>query len=108
VGGCAGSVDGQDAGPVADVAETRSDAAAESVTPVHPEAAARAFRLYYRERVERAVVARTGQAFEVVVGPNDSNAIGVSVWNTWMAYRVFGSRTLALSLVRMFDGLARP
>ena len=63
-----------------------------------PVVAARAFRLYYRERVERTIVAynrfmlfgdttfginirkagisRTGNTFEVVPGPNDNNSIG--------------------------------
>jgi hypothetical protein len=100
----------------------------EVTPPVDPQAAARAFRLYYRERVERALlaynrfqlfgdvgwaatigkagVARSGADFEVVAGPNDNNHIGVSVWATWNAWRVFGGRPLELSLVRMFDGLA--
>ena len=93
-----------------------------------PVAATRAFRLYYRERVERAIVAynrfmlfggttfgstigkvgvsRTGDQWEVVPGPNDNNHIGASVWATWYAYKVFRSRTLALTLIRMFEGLA--
>lgn len=91
------------------------------------DAAARGFRLYYRERVERAIVAyqrillsgdtlfgttigkiavaRTGDEIEIVPGPNDNNRIGISVWTTWHAYRIFRTRTLALALVRMFDGL---
>ncbi len=90
-------------------------------------AAARGFRLYYRERVERAVlaynrfmlfgdvgfgttigkagVARTGDDWEVVAGPNDNNRIGVSIRTTWYAYQVFRSRLLALSLIRMLEGL---
>ncbi|HSA21877.1 MAG TPA: hypothetical protein P5076_10530, partial [Myxococcota bacterium] len=92
-----------------------------------PEAAARAFKLYYKERVERTVVAyqrfmlvgdttfgvvldkvgvaRTGDEFEVVPGPNDNNDIGVSVWTTWHAYRLFRTRTLELALLRMLNGL---
>jgi hypothetical protein len=99
-----------------------------TVLPVaNPEVAARAFRLYYRERVERTIVAynrfmlfgdttfginirkagisRTGDTFEVVPGPNDNNSIGTSVRSTWFAYQVFRSRPLALSLVRMFKGM---
>lgn len=100
----------------------------EAVLPVDPQAAARGFRLYYRERVERALlayhrymlfgdvgwaatvgkagVARTGDEFEVVAGPNDNNHIGVSVWTAWHAYKLFGGRPLELGLVRMFEGLA--
>ena len=91
------------------------------------EAAARAFKLYYAERVERALiaynrfmlfgdttfainirkagVARKGNTFEVVPGPNDNNSIGTSTRATWYAYKVFRSRTAALSLQRMFEGL---
>jgi len=90
-------------------------------------AAQRGFRLYYRERVERVIVAynrfvlfgdvtfgttigrtgisRTGSEYEVVPGPGDNNQIGTSVWTTWHAYKVYRSRILALSLIRMFEGL---
>jgi hypothetical protein len=93
-----------------------------------PVAAARAFRLYYQERVERAVVAyqrfalvgdsdfgvtmgktglaRQGDEFEVVPGPTDNNMLGLSLWTTWHAWRQFGSRTLELALLRMLNGLA--
>lgn len=110
---------------VADAGDTTGEALA---TPVpDPEVAARAFELYYRERVERAVVAynrfmlfgdvgfgttigkagvaRTGDDWEVVAGPNDNNRIGVSIRTTWYAYRVFRTRLLALSLIRMLEGL---
>jgi hypothetical protein len=115
-----------------DLAEVDADAtdasdATVEPPPFNPDAAALAFRLYYRERVERAVVsynrfmlfggatfgitigkagiARDGDTFEVVPGPNDNNHIGASVNATWAAYRIFRTRTLALSLIRMFDGL---
>ena len=114
---------------VADVAETDAAPDADLAEPVpDAEAAARAFRLYYRERVERAViaynrtmlfgdlgfgltigkagVARDGDQFEVVAGPNDNNPIGVSLFNVWHAWKIFGTRALAMSLLRMFDGLA--
>ncbi len=97
-------------------------------TPVADIAAAtRAFKLYYKERVDRAMVAynrfmlfggvtfaatlgkagiaRQGDDFEVVPGPNDNNMIGISTWTAWHAYRIFRTRTLELSLVRMFNGL---
>lgn len=97
-------------------------------TPVaNTQAAAKAFQLYYRERVERVVVsfnrfmvfgdvtfgtvigkagvAHTGDQWEVVAGPNDNNRIGVSMRRTWYAYQVFRSRLLALSLMRSLQGL---
>jgi hypothetical protein len=97
-------------------------------TPVEdPEAAARAFQLYYRERVERSVVsynrfmlfggvnfgttigkagvARSGDKWEIVVGPNDNNQIGESVRGVWYAYKIYRSRLLALSLIRMLEGM---
>ncbi len=92
------------------------------------EAAGRAFQLYYRERVERAAlahnrfllvgdatfgvtigkagIARQGDEFEVVPGPNDNNRIGFSIWTTWHAFKIFRSRALELSLIRMFNGLS--
>jgi len=136
VGSCAPGSSSNAPGPVdaagdadgtPDVA--RSDVVGDELaTPVaDPEAAARAFRLYYRERVERAVVAynrfmlfgdvtfattigkagvaRAGDDWEVVAGPNDNNRIGVSIRTTWYAYRVFRTRILALSLIRMLEGL---
>lgn len=92
-----------------------------------PEAAALAFRLYHRERVERVVVsynrfmlfggvsfattigkagvARTGDQWEIVAGPNDNNQIGESIRGVWYAYQVHRSRPLALSLIRMLEGM---
>jgi len=98
-------------------------------TPVADVAAAsRAFQLYHRERVERVIVAfnrfaltgdagfantmgtvavaKQGDEFEIVPGPENNSLIGTSTYTTWHAYRIFRSRTLALSLIRMFDGLA--
>ncbi|MCB9788556.1 MAG: hypothetical protein H6744_17910 [Deltaproteobacteria bacterium] len=116
--------------PQLDAAEVAADAAPDATRarPVeHPEAAALGFRLYYRERVDRLLgawnrfmlvgdtgmgvtigrtaVARAGDDWELVPGPNDNNLIGTSTWTTWYAYRLFRTRPLALSLVRMFDGL---
>lgn len=116
------------AGDAVDAADSSGDVGEPLETPVaDPEAAARAFRLYYRERVERSVlvynrlmlfgdvtfgvtigkagVSREGNAWEVVAGPNDNNHIGMSMWGVWNAYKVFRSRTLALSLIRMLNGL---
>ncbi len=93
-----------------------------------PEAAAKAFRLFYRERVERAVlahnrfgifgdslfatavggkaVAKQGGEYEIIPGPTDNNLIGTSAFGVWHAYKLFHSRTLALTLIRMFEGIA--
>ncbi|RJO68684.1 MAG: hypothetical protein C4523_07295 [Myxococcales bacterium] len=110
-------------------AEPDREAEAEESEPVfNPEAAAAGFKLYYRERVDRVVtafnryqlfgdaafgvtigkagVAISGEEIEIVPGPNDNNMIGLSAWNAWQAYKIFHSRALALSLVRMFNGLA--
>ncbi|MFN7953428.1 MAG: hypothetical protein U0610_17010 [bacterium] len=92
------------------------------------DAAARAFSLFYRERVERAVlawnrfmlvgdtgaattigtvaVARDGHHFEIVPGPADNNRIGASTFAVAQAYALYRSRSLALTLVRMLEGLA--
>ncbi len=93
-----------------------------------PDAAASAFRLFYRERVERATlaynrfglfgdtvaattigsraIARDGDTIEVIPRATDNNLIGTSALGAWNAYRVFRTRTLELTLIRMLDGLA--
>lgn len=92
------------------------------------EAAARAFRLFYRERVERATlaynrfglfgdtvaattigsraIARDGDSYEVIPRATDNNLIGTSALGAWNAYQVFRSRALELTLIRMLDGIA--
>ena len=109
--------------------EPASEPAVAFLDPVpDPGAAADAFRLFYRERVERAVlaynrfavfgdsvfattigrktIARQGNEYEIVPGPTDNNLVGTTAFGVWYAYRIFHSRTLALSLVRLFNGLA--
>ncbi|MFH1531883.1 MAG: hypothetical protein ABIK09_14250 [Pseudomonadota bacterium] len=117
----------EEVGGTSDIGQVDGIGDALAAPVADPEAAARGFRLYYRERVERAVVAynrfmlfgdvpfattigkagvaRSGDDWEVVAGPNDNNRIGVSIRTTWYAYRVFRSRFLALSLIRMLEGL---
>jgi len=110
--------------PLLMLACTRTD----EVTPtphVDPEAAARAFPLYYRERTDRVLlafnrfgvfgdldfavvngrvdVARTGSDYELVPGPNDNNLIGTGVLAVWHAWTVF--RTRELTLIRLLNGL---
>ncbi len=111
-----------------DITESEEMEEAEESYEFRPEAAAKAFQLYYKERVERAViayqrygvfgdtgfgvtigkagVAREGDHLEIVPGPNDNNMIGLSVWTAWNAYKIFRTRLLALGMVRMFEGLA--
>ena len=126
--GAAAEDAGTEDAATADVSE--EDVASEPVMAapvVDTEVAARAFQLYYRERVERAVVAHQrygvfgdsgfasaidkafvavdGDDVEIVAGPNDNNHIGTAAWTTWEAYRIFGGRTLALATMRLFDGL---
>ena len=100
--------------------------------PVEPdfdvEAAARGFRLYYRERAERALtaynrfmvagdadfgvtfgtvaVAREGEHYEVVPGPHDNNLIGMTAFTVWQAYKLYRSRPFAVAAARLFRGIA--
>lgn len=97
-------------------------------TPVaDPDAAARAFKLYYAERLERSVlaynrfllfgdvtfgttigksaIARNGDQWEIVGGPKDNNHIGESLYTAWNAYKVFRTRQLELTVIRMLEGL---
>lgn len=127
---------------VGDVADILDDAGTDAIMDVavdialpdgierpvaDPDAAARAFRLYYRERVERSMiafnrfmlfgdtmfginirkvgVAKSGDTFEIVPGPKDNNQIGTSVRAGWAAYKLYRTRPLALAMVRMFNGM---
>ncbi len=90
-------------------------------------ARADAFRLFYKERVGRVVrshnryslindavpamtlgatfVAHHGDDWEIEAHPKDNNEIGQSAFNAWQAYQVFRTRDLALTLIRMFEGM---
>ncbi len=94
----------------------------------NPSAAADAFRLYYKERLARTLVAynrfklvgdvvpahtlgatliaKSGDHYDVAMHPVDNNDIGWSVFNVYQAYRIFRSRDQALTLIRQFEGLA--
>ncbi len=107
---------------------SRNEDSAPATPVADADAAARAFSLFYRERVERAVlawnrfvlvgdtgaattistvaVARDGNHFEIVPGPADNNRIGASTFAVAQAYALYRSRTLALTLVRMLEGLS--
>lgn len=93
----------------------------------NPEAKADAFRLFYKERMSRVLLAynrfalvndvvpahtlgavwisRQGNRWEVILHPKDNNDIGFATFNTYQAYKVFRTRELALTLIRMFEGL---
>ena len=90
------------------------------------ESRARAFKLFYRERldrvlvafnrfslfgdvgfavaVDRADVARDGDSYDIVVGPKDNNLMGTPLRAIWHAWRHFRSRTAELTLIRMLRG----
>ncbi len=94
---------------------------------INPNAKADAFRLFYRERAERVLlslnrfglagnsvfgtainkfkIAKTGNEYEVVPGPNDNNPIGATTFGAWNLYKAIGGRTLELTLIRLFEGL---
>ncbi|MBZ0273990.1 hypothetical protein K8I61_18270 [bacterium] len=93
----------------------------------NPNAKADAFRLFYKERTARAnvslnrfalsddavaanafgkaAVARDGDEYEVVAGPNDNNPFGKTLFSTWKLYQAIGGRELELSLIRMLEGI---
>ncbi len=91
------------------------------------QAKADAFKLFYKERTQRALVslnrfslsgdavaanafggarvARSGNQFEVVPGPDDNNPFGKTLFSTWKLYQAMGGRDLELTLIRMFEGI---
>ena len=95
---------------------------------VNPNAKADAFRLFYRERMSRVLLAynrfalvndvvpaitlgstfidKQDDTYEVVLHPKDNNDIGFSAYQTYQAYKVFRTREMALTLIRQFEGLA--
>lgn len=100
----------------------------EPIFEPNPDARDDAFRLFYRERTDRAAlsinrfalagdavaantflkvaVAREGDEWEVVPGPEGNNPFGFSAFATWKLYQAIGGRNLELTLIRMFEGLA--
>jgi hypothetical protein len=94
----------------------------------NPNAKADAFRLYYKERMERVLLAynrfqlvndvvpahtlgstyidKQDARYDVLLHPVDNNEIGTSLFNTYSAWKVFGTRALELTLIRQFEGLA--
>jgi hypothetical protein len=94
----------------------------------NPNAKADAFKLYYRERTERLLksinrfaltgdavpgaiinkmyISKEGNRYEVIPGPVDNNSHGYTTFATWKLYQAMGGRSLELTLIRMFEGLA--
>lgn len=125
-GGCGDDVAGN-GGDAAAGGDAGANAGPAAPRPVDVDAATRAFKLYYAERVERVItaynrfstfgdsgfasaigsvgIAKDGDRYEVVAGPTDNNYIGTAVFSTYQAYRALRTRALALSLIRMFNGL---
>ncbi len=95
--------------------------------PFDPDAAARAFPRFYKERVQRVLTAwnrfgifgdasfatsihrvdleRAGDTWVVVPGPKDNNPIGTSTFSVWAAWKVYGTPEAELTLLRMLQGL---
>ncbi len=115
--------------PLEDPSVPNDDDGPDEPGPVpNPDARTDAFRLFYRERAERTAlsmnrfalagdaamgntflkvaIARDGNAWEVVPGPEGNNPFGHSTFATWKLYQAIGGRPLELTLIRMFEGLA--
>ncbi|MGW8323092.1 MAG: hypothetical protein ACWGSD_16205, partial [Thermodesulfobacteriota bacterium] len=52
-----------------------------------------------------AAIAKSGNQWEVVPGPEDNNPFGKTLFSTWRLYRAVGGRDLELTLIRMFEGI---
>jgi hypothetical protein len=118
----AGCSDGGGAGrPAAPIEES-------SFVPwVNPDARADAFKLFYAERLARvtrahnrfllvgdvvpamtlghAFLNKRGDTWEDVLHPKDNNDIGASAFQAYQAYRLTRTRELALTVIRMMEGL---
>ena len=108
--------------------ECWSQPSSKPIAEPNPSARADAFRLFYRERTERVLtsvnrfalggdvtmasffgrsaVARTGDDYEVVVGPSDNMPMGMSLQATYQLYQALGGRAFELTLIRMLRGMA--
>jgi hypothetical protein len=104
------------------------DPSSEPISSPNPSAKADGFRLFYRERSKRlltavnrfalsgdvtmanffgrAAVARTGNDYEVVFGPDDNMPMGMSLQATYRLYQALGGRDFELTLIRMLHGAA--
>ncbi len=119
--------DAPEDGATADAVDADAEPPIVEPRPGTDESRARAFRLFYRERVDRALVAynrfgifgdtgwalaidradvaREGNAYDVVVGPKDNNLMGTPLRSVWHAWRNLGSDNAELTLLRMLRGL---
>lgn len=111
----------------ADLAPAAGSGASRAGVPVNPEAAARAFKLYYKERLHRVYTAYNrygmfgdatfattvgkfsyateGTEIEVVPSNKKNNLIGTSTFSTYYAAKIFDTPELELSFLRMLRGL---
>ncbi len=117
----------------ADVTDAAGDAEQGDPLPTPPvidgteSSRTQGFQFFYRERVLRQLeivnrlgmagdvgfavaiahmeVAKSGNAWEVVVGPKDNNPMGRMTYEIAQTYRALGGRELELTLIRMFEGL---
>ncbi len=107
--------------------DTGDDDTIEPTPAPNPSAKADAFQLFYKERSARAItslnrfsfsgdtvaanafckmaIAKDGDEYEVVPGPEGNNPFGKSAFSTWMLYQAIGGRNLELSMIRMFEGM---
>ncbi len=122
------AVDGDTAADGAADGDVAADTLPDVVVPEGTdESRARAFKLFYRERLDRvlvaynryslfgdvgfglavgrAQVARDGDSYDIVVGPQDNNLMGTPLRAVWHAWRHFRTRTAELTLIRMLRGL---
>ena len=103
------------------------DTVVEPTPEPNPNAKADAFKLFYRERSERALlsinrfalagdavaanafgksaIAKDGDEWEVVAGPEGNNPFGKTAFAAWKLYQAIGGRELELTLIRMFEGI---
>jgi hypothetical protein len=131
---CSGCSDDSDGAPAVDgpvvvpPKQCWSDPSTEPVAEPNPSARADGFRLFYRERSERilrsvnrfalggdvtmasffgrSAVAKNGDSYEVVLGPNDNMPMGMSLQATYRLYQALGGRNFELTLIRMLRGAA--
>ena len=99
----------------------------DDTTVINPTAKADAFKLFYKERAARTAlsinrfamsgdavaantfayieIAKEGNEYEVIAGPEGNNQFGYSAFATWKLYKSIGGRNLELTLIRMFEGM---
>ncbi|MBW2461788.1 MAG: hypothetical protein JRH11_09085 [Deltaproteobacteria bacterium] len=104
------------------------DPASTAISEPNPSARADAFKAFYRERSSRVLVsvnrfalggdasaanffgrsavARSGDNYEVILGPDNNMPMCMSLFATYKLYQALGGRDFELSLIRMLRGAA--